>query len=372
MAKKLYLVGQEHTSSVLNTDEQDLFDSIVNAYVSRREGTLNHRHKTVQGDLATVNDLIRFCNKAPWYINEDDFDSWCYHLGHERNVVPDTQRKYQTAIQTFFTYMVDNIKLSAQIQDKYGIRVSQIVTTENKIPHLTDRQRTNERPAFTHAQIEKVFSCFDKQILEAYKFNSKNFLALQRDKAMFYVLYALGLRNSECCKLDINSFRPNASIPDFGDFGFVTVYGKGSRGTGHKIRTVPVDHPDLPVILEWYVNDVRPHYLQKEHTNPNEQAFFLSERGSRMKVSTLINRFHRAMEFSGLEGLGLTPHSFRHSYTTHGAESGQSLEYRRIKMGHVHGTTTQEYTHCGDEYVAREIKQSVSRLIDDTFNNEEG
>ena len=92
MAKKLYIVEQERASSVLTTDEQTLFDSIVDAFVSRREGTLNHRHKTVQGDLATVNDLIRFSNKAPWYINEDDFDKWCYHLGHERNVVPNTEK----------------------------------------------------------------------------------------------------------------------------------------------------------------------------------------------------------------------------------------------------------------------------------------
>jgi len=97
----------------------------------------------------------------------------------------------------------------------------------------------------------------------------------------------------------------------------------------------------------------------------------LSERGSRMKVSTLINRFHKAMEFSGLEGLGLTPHSFRHSFTTHGTESGQSLEYMRGKLGHAFASTTQGYTHCSDEYVAKEIKQSASRLIDDAFKDGE-
>ena len=370
MAKKLYIVEKSESSSVLLTDEQSLFDDIIDAYVRRRTGTLNHREKTVRGDIATVNDLVKFCKQAPWNISEDDFDNWCYHLGHERNVVTDTQRKYQTAIQVFFTYMVENVKFSAQIQDRYGIRVKQIVTSENKIPHLTERQRTNERPAFSHQQIDLIFETFDKQIIEAYKFQSKNLLSLQRDKAMFYVMYSMGLRDSELCKLDVESFRPNAAIPEFGDFGFATVFGKGSRGTGSKIRTVPVDHPDLPIILEWYLSEVRPKYLEKPQTDVNENAFFLSERGSRMKVSTLINRFHKIMECAGLEGLGFSPHCLRHTFTTHSSESGRSLEYTRNKLGHAFAATTQGYTHCGDEFVAREIKQSASMLIDNAFKDE--
>jgi len=362
--KHLNIVLDSQASPTLPSEEQALLNKMLDAYAKRRLGSLNHTERTVRSDVSTIRDFFTYISKSPWNATEDDFDAWCYHLGIERKVVTDTQRKYQTAIQFFYTYIVENIKFSGQVLERYNIRLKQIVTTENKIPHLTERQRTNERPAFSHLQIDTLFESIDKQIVESYEFGCKDFLALQRDKAMFYTMYILGLRDSECCSLDVHSFRPNASIPDFERFGFATVYGKGSRGTGPKIRTVPVDHPDLPPVLAWYMDDIRPMYLKKSHADPNETAFFLTERASRMKVNTLIYRFHKVIDYADLGGLGFTPHCLRHTFTTHAMEAGRSLEYTRRKLGHEFASTTQGYTHCGDEFVAREIKQSTESLLD--------
>jgi len=362
--KHLNIVTNDQTTSNFAPEEQLLLDNMLEAYGNRRLGTLNHTERTVRSDLATIRDFFNYINKTPWEATEDDFDAWCYHLGIERKVVTDTQRKYQTAIQFFYTYIVENIRFRGLVLECYNINLKQIVTTENKIPHLTERQRTNERPAFSHEQIDTLFASIDRQIIESYEFSGKDFLALQRDKVMFYTMYTLGLRDSECRDIDVSSFRPNASIPSFGKFGFVTVYGKGSRGTGPKIRTVPIDHPDLPPLLEWYMKEIRPMYLMKAHADPNETAFFLTERASRIKVNTLIYRFHKVVDYAGLGGLGFTPHCLRHTFTTHAMEAGRSLEYTRRKLGHEYASTTQGYTHCGDEFVAREIKQSTASILD--------
>jgi len=371
MAKKKLYVVESTKLSVLPVEEQALFDEIISAYSRRRLGTLNHRQKSVQGDVNTIYDFINYCEKAPWFMTEEDFDNWCYHLGHERKVVPDTQRKYQTAIQSLFTYIIENVKFSSIIRDRYRLQVKQLVTPENKIPHLTDRQRTNERPALSHDQINHLFASIDQQILEAHRFNSKGLLALQRDKALFYTMYIMGLRDSECCDLDIDSFRPNPSFPDAGAFGLATIYGKGSRGTGAKIRPVVIDHPDLPPILDWYAKNIRTQYLAKPHADPNERAFFLNERGHRIKVGSLISRFHVVINYAGLDGLGFTPHCLRHTATTHGMESGYSTEYLRRKLGHEFSATTQGYTHCGDEFVAREVGTCTTMLLDQVFEDEE-
>lgn len=362
--KHLSVVQEKSTQLNLPAEELQLLESMLSAYRDRRLGSLNHTERTVHSDIATIRDFLTFVQKAPWSVDEDDFDAWCYHLGIERKVVTETQRKYQTAVQVFFRYIIENVKFQAEVWDRFGIRLRQIVTEENKIPHLHERQRTNERPAFTHPQIDQLFSAIEHQIIDAYKFSSKEFLTLQRDKAMFFAMYTLGLRDSECCSLNINSFKENPKIPEFGDFGFATVYGKGSRGSGPKIRNVPVDHADLPPLLQWYVEDVRPIYLAKPHSDPNEEAFFLTERGTGMKRSTLIARFHKVLDYAGLEGLGFTPHCLRHTYTTHSLEWGRSLEYTRRKLGHEYAATTQGYTQLGDEFVNRELTQCATSLID--------
>ena len=45
----------------------------------------------------------------------------------------------------------------------------------------------------------------------------------------------------------------------------------------------------------------------------------------------------------------VTPHSFRHAFTTHMHDFGYSVEQIRIWLGHESITTTQGYLHIGNE-----------------------
>lgn len=369
MAKKHNNLAESHQESPDNFSlpENDvaLFKKMISKWTARRRGALRHQQRSVDHDIAVVQNMLTHVGAAPWYWTEDDFDSWCEHVGVERALAVSTQRKYQSAIRAFFDYIVDNVQFKNDVRRIYGIDLKQICHSENCIPHVNERELKNERPAFTHEQVVIFFDAIDRAIEEAAKFRVKDLRPLQRDKAFFFLLYTGGLRISEARDANVSSFEPNPYFPEFGEYGFAKVWGKGSKGSGKKFRQVPVTHPQLPQILDWYIKNVRPYFMI--NADANETAMFLSERGNRIAVSTLEARFQKILDLAGLGGRGFVPHSMRHSSVTHEGMRF-SLETNRRKHGHVHAATTQGYMHIPDEMVRDEIVQAIGSQLDRVFS----
>jgi len=371
MAKKLMNLAVLHQtspdSSSLPENDAALFEDMIAKWSTRRLGSLRHQKRSVVHDIAVIKNMLLHAGAAPWYWTEDDFDSWCEHIGVERALAVSSQRKYQSAIRSFLDYIVDNVKFKNEVRRNYGIDLRQICHSENCIPHVNERELTKERPAMTHEQIATFFDAIDRTIHEAAKFRAKGLRPLQRDKALFFLVYTGGLRISEALGVNMTSFEPNSNIPEFGKYGFVKVWGKGSKGSGKKFRQVPVTHEQLPPILDWYINNIRPYFMV--NADANEDALFLSERGNRLAVSTLEARFQHIIDLAGLGGLGITPHCMRHSSVTH--ESLRfSLEMNRRKHGHVYSATTQAYMHVPDQMVNEEITKVVGSQLDRILNND--
>lgn len=366
--KKLQSLPLQESRFFLPEKDDALFAEMLEKWATRRMGALRHLKRSVENDIAVIHDMLIHTRNAPWYWTEDDFDAWCETIGIERALAVSTQRKYQSAIRSFFNYIVDNAKFKNEVRRQYGVDLRQICHSENCIAHVHERELAKERRALTHEEINQLFDAYDKAIKEAAEFRSKDLRPLKRDKVLFYLIYIAGLRISEALALDLASFYPNPNFPEFGKFGFVSAWGKGSRGSGKKLRHVPITYSLLPPLLEWYIANVRPHFLF--NADANEQALFLSERGQRMCISTLEARFQHGLEFAGLAGLGLTPHCLRHSSVTH--ESLRfGLETVRRKHGHVYAATTQIYMHISDESVNDEINQSIASQLDNILGKEE-
>lgn len=259
-------------------------------------------------------------------------------------------------------YLCSNVKHVTEIQRLYGFRPVQICDSDNCIPHVQEREISRERQPLSHEQMVILLEAIDSAIVEAIKFSSKDLRPLQRDKAMFFTIYVGGLRISEATGLNIGSFVPNPHRPEFGNYGSISAWGKGSKGSGPKHRQVPIDHVLLPQLLDWYVTKVRPYFLH--NADGNETAMFLSERGKRISVSTAEARFQHVLELAGLDGQGFSPHCLRHSSVTHGIVAGRSLEAMRLKHGHTHAATTQQYCHVPDEFVRDELESSISSHLD--------
>lgn len=152
----------------------------------------------------------------------------------------------------------------------------------------------------------------------------------QRDKAMFELLYACGLRVSELAGLQVRQV--------FLEPGYLTVRGKGS-----KERLVPMGEP-ASESLRAYLQNGRLTLLKKGHT----PEVFLNARGghiSRQGVWKII----KAHAASAGIAKNITPHMLRHSFATHLLENGADLRSLQVMLGHADISTTQIYTHVAKE-----------------------
>ena len=149
-----------------------------------------------------------------------------------------------------------------------------------------------------------------------------------RDRAIFELAYASGLRAEELTSLDV------------GDLGFdaeeLRVHGKGG-----KERVVPIGERAWRA-LDAYLTRGRP-LLARESAGASEQALFLSKTGRRLGTPDLRRRLRAWTSRAGTPP-GATPHTLRHSFATHLLEGGADLRTIQELLGHATISTTQTYT----------------------------
>jgi len=146
-----------------------------------------------------------------------------------------------------------------------------------------------------------------------------------RDRALFEVAYACGLRAEELVNLDATSV-------DF-DAEQLRVEGKGS-----KTRIVPAGEPALRAVAR-YLERARPALTAGD----DEPALFLSKSGRRLSTSDVRRRLRVWARQAAVQG-GISPHSLRHSFATHLLEGGADLRTIQELLGHASISTTQIYT----------------------------
>lgn len=146
-----------------------------------------------------------------------------------------------------------------------------------------------------------------------------------RDRALFELAYASGLRAEELVNLDANSI-------DF-DGEELRVEGKGS-----KTRIVPAGEPALRALAR-YLERARPALASGD----DEPALFLSKSGRRLSTSDVRRRLRVWTRHAALQGV-ISPHALRHSFATHLLEGGADLRAIQELLGHASISTTQIYT----------------------------
>lgn len=167
---------------------------------------------------------------------------------------------------------------------------------------------------------------------------SKDTPAHLRDRAMFEMLYATGLRVSELCALELSMIERS--------LGFLKVTGKGN-----KQRIVPFGQ-SAGEALDRYLAEPRGALLK----GGASKYVFVTGRGRKMarQVFWLLLRNHgrNAGIFRKL-----TPHVVRHSFATHLVEGGADLRSVQVMLGHADISTTQVYTHVAQ----RRLRDTIDR-----------
>jgi integrase/recombinase XerC/integrase/recombinase XerD len=164
-----------------------------------------------------------------------------------------------------------------------------------------------------------------------------------RDRAMFELAYAAGLRAEEIVSLDAADMDPDGEE--------LRVSGKGGR-----TRIVPAGEPAWRAV-ERYLERARPRLERRAAPDP---ALFLSKTGRRLSTSDVRRRlavYARRIA----DGAGVSPHTLRHSFATHLLEGGADLRTIQELLGHASVSTTQTYTRIESKRLRRVYAEAHPR-----------
>jgi integrase/recombinase XerD len=151
-----------------------------------------------------------------------------------------------------------------------------------------------------------------------------------RDKAMFEILYATGLRVSELVDLKFEHFNLRQ--------GVVRIMGKGNRE-----RLVPIGEEALSC-LDTYLHSGRILLLSGRQSD----YIFVTHRGTNMTRHAFWHIIKRYALKADIQK-PLSPHTLRHAFATHLINHGADLRVVQLLLGHVDLSTTQIYTHVAQE-----------------------
>lgn len=182
-----------------------------------------------------------------------------------------------------------------------------------------------------------------------------------RDRALFELAYACGLRAEEIVSLNVEDVDYEAEQ--------LRVEGKGA-----KTRFVPAGEIALGA-LHHYLERARPALAQPQPTPTgiesqtptraggraeDRQALFLSRSGRRLGTSDVRRRLRTWVGRVGVAG-GISPHTLRHSFATHLLDGGADLRTIQELLGHSSISTTQVYTRVESARLRRAYARSHPR-----------
>jgi len=180
--------------------------------------------------------------------------------------------------------------------------------------------------------IEEVDSVF----AEVAKFSK----SVQRDTALFELLYSAGLRISEALSIRLQDI-------DLNNEWLMPI------GKGNKQRLVPLGSKAKENLKAWILGD-------RKKTNPKSDCVILNNRGkpmSRMGAWKIVNQFTAQL------GKQVSPHTFRHSFATHCLAAGMDLRVLQELLGHADLGTTQIYTHLDNQFIKEEHRAHHPREL---------
>jgi integrase/recombinase XerC len=253
-----------------------------------------------------------------------EFVGWLFDRGLQK---PTIARKL-AALRTFFKFCVRE-KYTKQnparlvSTPKLPQRVPRVQTAEeinNFLDALPGGPKAAQNSAPTRKRMKKpnATSRFDEQLIP------------KRDRAIFELLYASGLRVSELVGLN---------------YGNVDRAGRMLRvlGKGRKERVVPYGSKAQEAFEAYW--PLRHEILAHPQVKSDPEAVFVNHLGGRLtdrSVRYMIKKYCKLAN----NNWDLHPHSLRHAFATHLLNDGADLRAIQELLGHVSLSTTQRYTQA--------------------------
>lgn len=211
------------------------------------------------------------------------------------NLNKKTQNYYLIALRVFLKYLIKrNIKSIS--------------------PDVIELAKTPQRDLdlITEEELRRLIDIKGKEIKDL------------RDKAILDLLFSTGLRVSELCSLNRDSFNEAKN-------GEISI-----RGKGGKIRVVFISEEAKQAVKN---------YLDKRIDAEEALFISLSSRLTPRSIERMIKQ--RAIE-AGISKK-VTPHVIRHCFATDLLSNGADIRAVQTMLGHSSISTTQIYTHITDK-----------------------
>ncbi len=160
-------------------------------------------------------------------------------------------------------------------------------------------------------------------------------IAGARDRAVFYLLYACGLRVSELCALNVQDL----------DDAWVRVKGKGG-----KERLIPISKCAVDAIDHYF------HFRKSGANDAKCNPLFLGPRGLRITRAFVWGCVKQRALKCGITK-NISPHTLRHTFATHLLEGGADIRVIQELLGHASIATTDRYTHISDSHLQNAFEQ---------------
>jgi integrase/recombinase XerC len=153
----------------------------------------------------------------------------------------------------------------------------------------------------------------------------------ERDRALFELLYATGLRVSEAAGLDLEDM-------DFAS-RLLRVVGKGN-----KERIAPFGEAAGEALAAYLPARAERRKDHRAAEKDDGEPLFVNARGGRLTTRSMARLLKKRLRAAGLP-TEISPHALRHSFATHLLEAGADLRAIQELLGHASLSTTQKYTH---------------------------
>jgi site-specific recombinase XerD len=251
-----------------------------------------YSYRTIKGYLYYNRDFLRFVNKQPSEINDNDIKNYLLYLAEEKQSATSTLNHAINALKFYYGTM---------LKKKFVYEVRR-PRKDKKLPVVLSKE-----------EVAKILNSVD---------NLKH-------KAILMIAYSSGLRVSEVVKLKVEDIDSNRML----------IHIKGSKG--RKDRYTLLSKTVLETIRE---------YLRKYR--PQKWLFEGAREGRYLSARTADKIFIIACKKAGINK-EVSFHTLRHSFATHLLEGGTDLRYIQELLGHAHSKTTEIYTHVSTKSLGK-------------------
>ncbi|TDQ39638.1 tyrosine recombinase XerC [Aureibacillus halotolerans] len=255
---------------------------------------------------------------------------------YEKDIAQFVQYMEQQQTETFAAVSYADVRayLTILYRKNYARKtVARKMSALRSLYHFLMRESLVTENPFVFSHIPKAERklpqfLYEKELNQLFLVSDQSTELGQRNQALLELLYATGIRVSECIGINLEDI----------DFSVEAVL---IRGKGRKERFVPFGS-FAHEALRMYLNEGRPILLEK--APQASSALFLNHRGGRLSDRSVREVLNKLVQEAALH-IHISPHTLRHTFATHMLNEGADLRSVQELLGHKNLSTTQMYTH---------------------------